>query len=293
MPIYNCHGMFPGEPLKGKERYKKLYHYTSFDSFVKIWLNKNLRFSSSENVNDILEVKKEYSAPALAQMPLMIALQEAKASYKQISLTMDFDSYLWGCMSSMMWGYYADKRKGVCIELDYDKLGFSPNMIHRPIIYKKYVSKNIPLDSSVVSMKTLNRFIKKHFKEIFFTKELGWKGENEYRIISNLDDYLDISNAITAIYLTEYDSQECIFVEKLVNEEVPIKCVKYNSSGKNNIAIPVLVNTKEKRFEMQRHIDNPDNLFTQMQDQARLIYEKNKDNGNALLLMNISKFLKK
>ena len=130
MPIYNCHGIFPGKPLKGKERYKKLYHYTSFDSFVKIWLNKNLRFSSSENVNDILEAKKEYSAPAIAQMPLMIALQEAKASYKQISLTMDFDSYLWGCMSSMMWGYYADKRKGVCIELDYDKLGFSPNMIH-------------------------------------------------------------------------------------------------------------------------------------------------------------------
>ena len=291
MPIYNCHGIFPGKPLKGKERYKKLYHYTSFDSFVKIWLNKNLRFSSSENVNDILEAKKEYSAPAIAQMPLMIALQEAKASYKQISLTMDFDSYLWGCMSSMMWGYYADKRKGVCIELDYDKLGFSPNMIHRPIIYKKYVSKNIPLYTSVVSIKTLNKFLKKHHKEIFFTKDSGWKGENEYRIISNQDDYLDISNAITAVYLTEYDSQECLLVEKLVNGEVPIKCVKYNSSGKNNIAIPVIVDTKSKREEMNRS-KNTDNLFLQMEKQARIILAENKDNENALLLMDISEFLK-
>lgn len=291
MSIYNCHGKFPGKPLKGKERYKKLYHYTSFDSFVKIWLNKNLRFSSSEKVNDILEAKKDYTAPVMPQIPLIIALQEAKASYKQISLTMDFDSYLWGCMSSMMWGYYADKRLGVCIELDYDKLVFSPNMMHRPVIYKKYVSKNIPLDASVVSIKTLNKFLKKRHKEIFFTKDLGWKGENEYRIISNQDDYLDISNAITAVYLTEYDSQECLLVEKLVNGGVPIKCVKYNSSGKNNIAIPVIVDTKSKREEMNRS-KNTDNLFLQMEKQARIILAENKGNENASLLMDISKFLK-
>ena len=82
MPIYNCFGIFPGEPLKGKERYKKLYHYTSFDSFVKIWLNKNLRFSSSEKVNSILEAKKDYTAPVMSKIPLIIALQESKASSK-------------------------------------------------------------------------------------------------------------------------------------------------------------------------------------------------------------------
>ena len=32
----------PGQPLKGANRYKKLYHFTSFNSFVKIWLSKKL-----------------------------------------------------------------------------------------------------------------------------------------------------------------------------------------------------------------------------------------------------------
>lgn len=45
MPITTIQGTYPGEKLKGSDRYKKLYHYISFDSFVKIWLNKNLRFA--------------------------------------------------------------------------------------------------------------------------------------------------------------------------------------------------------------------------------------------------------
>ena len=30
----------PGQPLKGANRYKKLYHFISFNSFVKKWLSK-------------------------------------------------------------------------------------------------------------------------------------------------------------------------------------------------------------------------------------------------------------
>ena len=55
MSVSYCtlNGEFPGKRLKGAKRYEKLYHYTSFESFVKIWLNKTLRFSPVTGVNDI------------------------------------------------------------------------------------------------------------------------------------------------------------------------------------------------------------------------------------------------
>lgn len=47
----------------GKERYSKLYHYTSLDSFNFIWKNKNLKFSEIATVNDFNEYKKIVSIP--------------------------------------------------------------------------------------------------------------------------------------------------------------------------------------------------------------------------------------
>lgn len=36
----------------------KLYHYTSVESFCKIWLSKHLLLSEYKNVNDIFEKQK-------------------------------------------------------------------------------------------------------------------------------------------------------------------------------------------------------------------------------------------
>ena len=70
-------------------------------------------------------------------------------------------------------------------------------------------------------------FIKKNKKNLFFTKQIDWNGENEYRILSKELDFLNISDAITAIYLTSNDSIECDLTEKLVNETVPVKFLRF------------------------------------------------------------------
>ena len=44
--IYNAMGIFPGKKLKGKEKYQHLYHYTSFDTFVRIWCTQQLKLGS-------------------------------------------------------------------------------------------------------------------------------------------------------------------------------------------------------------------------------------------------------
>ena len=277
------HGVFPGEKLKGAERYKRLYHFTSFETFVKIWLTKKQRFSPTKNVNDILEARTSVALHNPQQQPLMYAFFDCKAKFKQISLTMDYDSYMYGCMAPMMWGYYADKRKGVCIQLDFEKLNLSAPLLYGPVKYVKYLQHSVYLDPNIKSIADLMKFIRKNKQTLFFTKDKSWAGENEFRILSDTADYLDIADAISCIYLTEYDSTECLLVEKLVNDVVPIKCIRYNER-RGNFAIPVLVDTKKIRTQLEAAKSNPDNVLNYMSNQAKEHYLSLKNDITASLL---------
>lgn len=286
---YNSNGRFPGQKLRGKERYARLYHYTSFDAFVKIWLSRTLKFSSIRRVNDVLEhIKPEVSG--INQMALLDAYVDIRPQFKQISLTMDYDSYMRGCMSPCMWGYYADKKKGVCIELDFSKLPFSKTMMKGPIVYKKYIPNATHIPSDVVTVNQLIAFIKKNAKSEFFTKHVSWKGENEYRIISRDEDYLDISDAITAVYLTSYDSDECLFVEKLVNESVPVKYLQYNSQPSTGYALPVMTDTRRIRKQLEDARNNPDNILQTLSKQSRALYEEHHNEPDFSLLLDMTIF---
>ena len=186
---------------------------------------------------------------------LIFAYRDRRLLYKQISLSMDYDSYIKGCMSPMMWGHYGDKRRGVCIELDYMKLPLSTAMYHAPVKYKTVLNKEILLPNDLTTIEDIDSYIIHNREDIFFTKQIDWKGENEYRIISNTLDYLDISNAITAIYLTSCDSLECLLVEKLVADIVPVKYVYFhNEFGK---CIPRISETKCSRDEVVSIKNNP------------------------------------
>ncbi len=270
-------GVYPGAKLNGCDRYKRLYHYTSFDTFVKIWLTKQLKFGVVENVNDIQEAEISCQISNPQQMPLMCAYDDIRREYKQISLTMDYDSYIRGCMSPMMWGHYADKRKGVCIELDYDKLTFPDGSLKGEVKYKPVLPKYCQLNPNIKNITQLRSFIKRKSKEIFFTKQSSWKGENEFRIVCNISDYLDISEAITSVYLTSCDSLECELTEKLVADSVPVKYLKYRGAS-NNLALPILIDTKRSREQNIRAKNDPQNALNAIADQAREIY--NSANGD-------------
>jgi len=156
-------------PLKGEERYKRLYHFTSFDSFVKIWLSKRLLFAPVANVNDVEEACWSVSSSNPQQLPLYYAYNELRNEYKQISLSMDKDSATKGWMSPFMWGVYGDKRKGVCIEIDYSKLNFRNTMLKDVVAYKK-IFNPIELAPEMKSMKDILVYLKRYRKRIFFTK---------------------------------------------------------------------------------------------------------------------------
>ena len=239
LEYFSINGTFPGKKLNGAERYKKLYHYTSFDSFVKIWLSKRLRFSPVSSVNDIQEKVIEASFIYPEQLELAKSFIAIRKSYKQVSFTMDYDSYLKGCMSPMMWGLYADKTKGVCIELDYNKILFPHNCLKGIVRYKALLNRYQGISPDIKTESELNRFIIKHQKELFFIKNKCWAGENEYRVLSKDEDYLNIEKAISAVYLATENSPELEFVRKMVNGVIPIM-VFTHAFALDNSAIPII-----------------------------------------------------
>lgn len=276
---------FLGTKLKGAERYKKLYHYTSFDTFVKIWLTKQLKFGAIANVNDIQEASvSACSDPDKGS--LILAYQDIRLSYKQISFTMDYDTYIKGCMSPMMWGHYGDKSNGVCIEFDFDKIKFSNTCLKKPVNYKSVLNRRFVINNKTKSSNDLGKSLLKNANTEFFTKQLDWKGENEYRVVSASDDFLDISNAISAVYLTKYDSLECKLTEELVKEDVPVLYLCYSVGAKNK-AFPILKNVKERRESLQATKSNPENVLNSFSQQYKDNYEAKKHDVNADLTMDI------
>ncbi len=223
---------YPGRELTLEERKKRLYHYTSFNSFVKIWLTQTLKFGVVTDMNDMFESNFSAQCHTLEEAKLLDKYIKEKKRYKQISLTMDYDSYTQGCMSQMMWGVYGDKGNGVCIEFDYAKLmeHIKKGMLHDTIYYTPQLPEPPVITKEVA--KDWNSFFKQKQKELFFTKHDCWSKENEYRIVSKKkDDYLKIDGAITAIYITKPQSTECKCIEKLLhdNNDVSFKCVYQDS----------------------------------------------------------------
>lgn len=234
---------YPGIPIPLEVKQKRLYHYTTLESFLKIWVTKKLLFSNALKMNDILESHKNLFVMKMSR-DLWNRYQSVVLSFKQISLTMDYDSYIRGCMSRMMWGHYGQKGEGVCIELNPERLDLS-NTFSQPITYTNYALAIPPLPSEIETQSEIEDYVVKNKDIYFFTKTTDWSGENEYRILSNKVDFIDISNAITSVYVTSPTSLTCQCVETLVKGAVEVRFLRHNTS--RNRLVPVIIATDKYR----------------------------------------------
>lgn len=283
MSIWTCNGKYPGTPLTIEEKRKHLYHFTSFDTFVKIWLSKELLFSDVRKVNDLIEQTVQWNFINFQKLPIMGAIEDCRYSYRQISLTMDYDSYLKGCMSSMMWGYYADKTSGVCIELDFDKLPLNEECLHGPISYIENVHTSIDVPPELSTRNDVEKWIIENQSRFFFTKQNTWREENEYRIVSKSKLSLSIADAITAVYVARYDSDTCKFVLSLINGEVPVLSLSFKDAS--GISIPRITDAAEKRHLIESAQNNKSNALNHIRQQAFDFYETHKDDWNFPLIL--------
>ena len=252
------HITHPGFKLKGKDKYKKLYHYTSFDTFLKIFFSKKLKYGEPVNVNDILEANKTLLIDNPCQIPLLFALRETINSYKQLSFTMDYDSMLKGCMSNAMWYHYGDKRKGVCIEFDFDKLKLPSKSIHGLVKYKYLLKNNLILPKGAATSNDVEKYVEKNIKRIFFenTKEM-------------LKDIIRL----------QIDGN----VDEIISEgEFPIRYI--TAMTENGELTPIDYGTESMRLKYES-IDEKNKGKISLMQQAQEFYEVNKSDKNKSLLM--------
>ena len=212
----------------------KLYHYTTFSNFCSIWIQQKLMFSTWTNCNDVYEREKiynftqqsrEYNGKVYPQGVLKQFFNDVCKEverYKQISFCLDYKDCK-GYASPMMWGHYARdyQRSGVCIELDSSKIKPAQK---GTTIYKgkvKYKKGLIATHIGGVNAEledAAQLFVKKNRKQLFLIKHPHWRPENEYRCVSKDCEFLDISEAITSVYVLWEDNVTLQAVRRIITD---------------------------------------------------------------------------
>lgn len=227
----------------------KLYHYTKRTNFRLIWEKKTLKFSEWTNTNDVFEREKIFritydSADYYGKRcdtetfrRFVSKVFEEIQLYKQISLCQDYDG-IKGYASPLMWGYYARYKRGshfysgVCFELDYSKLNIEPLILSDKI---KYVDNLESTDLKWIDEPNENiaaqRFVRDNIDKLFFYKHKHWWYENEFRLISKEKDFLDISNAISAVYVLGEDKSTINSVKQIVKDKCKIEFLNVGGLG--------------------------------------------------------------
>lgn len=153
-----------------------LFHFTKFESALKIIATNRLMFGEFVNMNDISESRREIFDKDLEREIRL---------FKSLSFTVDNRNKRAFTIDSL-WGYYAEKGNGVCLVFNKEMLinsfrtldGFCRNgKIH----YRKKFSNAIFPEST--SYFSAQKEIERRYKDIFFTKSFDWKTENEYRFL--------------------------------------------------------------------------------------------------------------
>lgn len=264
----------PREALQGR----KLYHYTSFENFVKIWLSQKILLGSIENVNDFMEYKHTVEVNNPCSLPLVEAYNDVRMSFRQISFTLD-DDQMEGFKNPMMWGQYANNGNGVCIEFDFNNLLLNYkdkyDVYEGFVCYKEKLPK-LPLINGPKTRNDIRRYILCNKDAIMFTKFTVWEAENEYRIVSDKISEISIDNAISAVYLTSCLSNECEFVEKLLK--------------KTNIPVWALYVTTDMLFSQIQVVDPQKRKdiikkTKEISSQAKDYYQSRKNDDDACLIM--------
>ena len=190
-----------------KEEFKtieKLYHYTSFESAVKIIESGVLKFSPLQRMNDINErYKHKYVSNKDSDFYVTIKeLNDEISNIKQISLTQD-TIQCYGFDISPMWGHYAEKGDGICLVFDKNKIiseAKKNKYRFSKVLYRK-TSNDIFYEDKYI----IKDFLRKNLHALFFTKTKSWSYEQEYRILNmkntNGELFLDVEDALLAIII--------------------------------------------------------------------------------------------
>lgn len=212
-----------------------LYHFTSFESAIKILTTETILFSRIETLNDINE-----SSGIMILSESNTEIHKLLDKYTQISLTTDKGQHK-GYDIPAMWGHYASRGHGVCIVLDKDKI---VKEVKRRGLYSREVeySNNIlpnDYEYDVNLHGTPRNFINMAKDSLFFRKTADWQYEQEYRIVAVKNNVkpLEIKNSLKSVILYSrnhenfINSIECRVLSRIVDINIIYRYAMYFHKG--------------------------------------------------------------
>lgn len=221
---------------------KHVFHFTKFESALRIIATKSLKFGRFENMNDIAEVKRD----VYGMIPVD-SINNELSNYQSISLTLDQPSHR-GFKIDPLWGHYAQGGNGACLVFDKDKLSqrvveqFGEKAKIAPINYLPNSSNAVFTEGD--SQEAVEKYIEDNLEDIFFTKSLDWEYEQELRILIKEDGanekYLYWDDALIAVILClpkiyDYKESPEFKILKSVLPDTPI--LNYTTSIGNKMLI--------------------------------------------------------
>lgn len=212
-----------------------MFHFTKFESALRIIATQSLKFGRFENMNDIAEVKRVVYGMIPADR-----INAELAKYQSVSLTMDKSSRR-GFYIDPLWGHYAQGGNGACLVFDKEKLflkvkeQFGKKARIAPI---RYLSKHTnAVFTEGDSQEAVKKHINHNLKDIFFSKSIDWKYKQELRILikeeSSDERFLYWDDALIGVILClpklfDYKESTEFKVLKSLLPDIPI--LHYTSS---------------------------------------------------------------
>lgn len=224
---------------------ERLYHYTTYNSALKILQSHTLLFGRLKDMNDINEL---YRPLAFFYHPrhgyrnnddIHKKMKEDFYKYQQISLTHDGNRM--GFDIPAMWGHYAQNGNGVCLVFDKAKLTTyldekkrQQRIVYDDIKYTKDYSPEINYNTDPNN--NLIAFGEEEEKDYFFHKTEDWSYEQEFRVIIKSDseerEKLNFKDSLLAIIMHNaesagpersiFGSTECESIKNIVQNHIAI-----------------------------------------------------------------------
>lgn len=160
------------------DRPQKLYMYFRFENAIKFLEHHQVKFSPPTMFNDPYECHIDFERSMDAF--------EGNTSRKAIFSTLDiaemqakwfekFKDMRIACFSEektnvLMWAYYAEGQKGICIEFDTDK---------DPLFFEKLYQ--VKYKDTIATAKLTDYIV--NYRNVVLTKSTEWRHENEWRVI--------------------------------------------------------------------------------------------------------------
>lgn len=187
-----------------------LFHYTKFESLLKILDTMTLRSSPLSKMNDL----NEANIDSLDwNQDFMLMFKAEKYVKEQCSIISFSKNYMIGPICEegsnhpAMWAHYAQDSKGVCVVLDKGSLLENNKKQLSKLFYKLepvgYSLHNAPKHGiEYESYTDVSDFVRKNYKELFYKKHVDWSYEDEVRFfVESPEIYLNIKGAIKYIVL--------------------------------------------------------------------------------------------